>query len=171
MNILFHTTAAIGLIATLNSTQDKELSTAKMITVGIVSFAIGVVSHGALDYIPHCYPINSKVDIILGALIIGVLTLMSRPRYRLIVGLTFIGCIFPDLIDLSPQILNKYIGTSLPIQDKVFPWHWERYSGSIFTDDCRTSALNHSLLLLVVAAVCILNKESLLHLFQIKKPL
>ena len=166
MNILFHTTAAIGLVVTLNETSSIEYSNKKKIVLGLISFAIGIVSHGALDYIPHCYPINPKVDVIIGAIIMGTLTLLSKPKYRLIVGLTFLGNIFPDIIDLFPQILNKYLELSIPINDKLFPWHWEKYSGSIFIDDCKTSTLNHLILLTVIFAICILKRNTLHNIFN-----
>ena len=168
MNILFHTTAAIGLIATLNETSSGEYSNKKKMVLGLICFAIGIVSHGALDYIPHCYPINPKVDVIIGAIIIGTVTLLSKPKYRLIVGLTFLGNIFPDIIDLSPQILNKYLGLSIPLNDKIFPWHWEKYSGSIFIDDCKTSTLNHLILITVTVSICIMKKNNLKNIFKSK---
>ena len=140
MNIFFHTTAAIGLIATLNDTKNSSSSNKKSIQRSLVAFGVGIVSHGALDYIPHCYPINPKLDVILGLLIMISLTIKCKPNYRLIVAATFLGSIFPDLIDLSPQILNQYLGLSLPIQEKIFPWHWQKYSGSIFIDDCMVIA-------------------------------
>ena len=168
MNILFHTTAAIGLIATLNETSSGEYSNKKKMVLGLICFAIGIVSHGALDYIPHCYPINPKVDVIIGAIIIGTVTLLSKPKYRLIVGLTFLGNIFPDIIDLSPQILNKYLELSIPLNDKIFPWHWEKYSGSIFIDDCKTSTLNHLILITVTVSICIMKKNNLKNIFKSK---
>ena len=166
MNILFHTTAAIGLIATLNETSSEEYSNKRKIVLGFIYFAISVVSHGALDYIPHCYPINPKIDVIIGAIVIGTLTFLSKPKYRLIVGLTFLGNIFPDIVDLSPQILNKYLGLSIPINDKIFPWHWEKYSGSIFNEDCKTYTLNHFILVAVIFAICIMKKNILKNIFK-----
>lgn len=165
MNVIFHVTAAVGIIAALNDSRDTSKSTEKQLTKGIVAFSVGVVSHGALDYIPHCYPIDPKIDVTVGCIIIGSLLYFSKPEYRVIIGLTFLGCIFPDLIDLSPQILNKYIGTSIPIRDKLFPWHWEKYSGSIFADDCGTSTFNHICLCVIVVITCFFRKTDLKHIF------
>lgn len=166
MNVIFHTTAAIGVAVMLTDTRKPLGSIQRKVVAGLVAFAIGVVSHGALDYIPHCYPMNPKVDIILGSIIIVITTLRCKPAYRIIVGLSFIGSIFPDLIDLSPQILNKYLATSLPIQEKIFPWHWEQYSGSIFIEDCQVSTLNHAILVLVVLGICIMRRCDFVNMFN-----
>jgi hypothetical protein len=64
----------------------------------------------------------------------------------------FVGCIFPDLIDLGPAIVNKRTGWSLPVV-KIFPWHWREYSGSIY-DGSR--AVESSLYHLIVAGVCLI---------------
>jgi len=165
MNVLFHTTAAIGVVVMLTDTTTVGKTTLSKIQVGVTAFFVGVISHGALDYIPHCYPINPKIDVIVGFIIISALTFMSHQKYRVIVALAFLGGIFPDLIDLSPQILNKYLGLNLPINDKIFPWHWEKYSGSIFIDDCKTSALNHTILVLVVMTICFRRRTDFKNIF------
>lgn len=69
-------------------------------------------------------------------------------------GLSFLGCVFPDLIDLSPGIINKQLGLSLPTFGNLFPWHLHDYSGSIYTGNCNNSTLNHILLLLTSCVVC-----------------
>jgi hypothetical protein len=68
---------------------------------------------------------------------------LTNKRYRLITGLSFVGSLFPDLVDLSPGILNKQLGQSFPIINKIFPWHWHEYSGSIYGGDCGVSTANH----------------------------
>ena len=165
MNIIFHTTAALGIIATINNTQNSIVSKRTKILHALTAFVVGVISHGALDYIPHCYPINPKIDVTLAATIMAMLLFFSNSKYRLMVALTFLGSIFPDIIDLSPQILNKYVGTSIPLYDKIFPWHFEKYSGSIFIDDCKTSALNHFILVFVVSIICLKRKDEVIKIF------
>ncbi|MFB8787050.1 hypothetical protein, partial [Pasteurella multocida] len=59
-----------------------------------------------------------------------------------------------DLIDLSPAIINKQLGWNLPIFDKLFPWHFKKYSGSIYTDDCIISTINHIAFVIVVSVIC-----------------
>lgn len=161
MNVLFHTTAAIGVAVMLTDTRAKNNSTKQTVLLSGLAFIVGVASHGALDYIPHCYPINSKFDAIAGLTVIIALTILSNKKYRPIVGLAFIGSIFPDLIDLSPQIINKYLGLNFPISQKLFPWHWEKYSGSIFINDCNVSTVNHLILILVVTVICWLRKTDI----------
>jgi hypothetical protein len=154
MNIIFHTTAAIGITVLFAETKDRPLKTKKAFETSVLAFLVAVISHGALDYTPHCYPINSKIDVILSLMIMITTTSFIHKQYRLIAGLSFLGSIFPDLVDLLPSILNKQLGFNLPILNKVFPWHWHEYSGSIYGGDCRVSTFNHALLVLIVGVIC-----------------
>jgi hypothetical protein len=155
MNILFHTTTALSIAVLLTDTRKIEHSTnpKKVFAISILAFVVGIISHGALDYLPHCYPINSKIDAIAGLIMIISVTWLTNKKYRLIIGLAFAGCIFPDLVDHLPSILNKEFGFSLPIFEKIFPWHVKEYSGSIYSGNCNISNLNHALLLLTIAIV------------------
>lgn len=161
MNVLFHTTAAIGVIAMLTDTRAKSRTIKHMTLSGLLVFLAGIASHGALDYIPHCYPIHSKLDAIAGLTLMITLTLISNQPYRPIVALAFLGSIFPDLVDLSFPIINTYLGVNLPVTPKLFPWHCEEYSGSIFVNDCRVSAVNHFILLAVVIILCYCRKADI----------
>jgi hypothetical protein len=155
MNILFHTTTAISVAVLLTDTNRiKQATNSKIIYwTSFFAFTVSLISHGALDYIPHCYPINSKFDAIAGLTMILITIWLTNKKYRLIIGLAFAGCIFPDLVDHLPSILNKEFGFSLPIFEKIFPWHVKEYSGSIYSGKCNISNLNHSLLLLTIAIV------------------
>jgi len=168
MNVLFHTTSAICVAVTLTDTKEIEQSTTskKVVLTGLLGFVVGVIFHGALDYIPHCYPINSKLDAISGLIMIISTIWLTNKRYRLIMGLSFLGSIFPDLVDLLPVIVEQYLELGLPKSEKVFPWHLEKYSGSIFTDDCSNSTLNHTLLLLTIGIICWSRKSDLKIIFR-----
>ena len=156
MNVIFHTTTAFGVAVLLTDTRAiaDAATNKKIIETGICGFLLGLLSHGALDYTPHCYPINSKLDAIAGLTMIIALVWLTTKRYRLITGLSFLGCVFPDLIDLSPSILNKQLGLSLPIMNKIFPWHWHEYSGSIYGSNCDVSTANHLFVILTVIIIC-----------------
>ncbi len=155
MNVIFHTTTAIGVAVLLTDTKriEQSATSKNAIWTSVLAFTVGLISHGALDYIPHCYPVNSKLDVIAGLTIIFTTTWLTNKKYRLIMGFSFLGCIFPDLVDLSPGIINKQFGLSLPTIDKIFPWHLHDYSGSIYTDNCNNSTLNHILLLLTICII------------------
>ena len=77
----------------------------------------------------------------------------------------FSGSTFPDVIDLSPQILNKYLGFSLPEFDQFFRWHQHAYSGSIYGQNCNQSIIYQILTILVVVVICYFNKGKLKRLF------
>ena len=156
MNVIFHTTTAIGVAVLLTDTTriDQSNTSKNVFWTSILAFTVGLISHGVLDYIPHCYPVNSKFDAISGLVVILTTTWLTNKKYRLIMGVSFLGCIFPDLVDLSPGIVNKQLGLSLPIINKIFPWHLHDYSGSIYNNNCNNSTLNHMLLLLTICIVC-----------------
>lgn len=168
MNVLFHTTTAISVAVLLTDTKRiEQSSTSKtVIWTSILAFTIGLISHGALDYIPHCYPINSKLDAVAGLTMILTTTWLTNKKYRLIMGLSFLGSIFPDLIDLSPGIINKQLGLHLPIIDKIFPWHLPEYSGSIYDNNCNISTFNHVLLLLTISIICWCRQTDLKTMFK-----
>jgi len=155
MNVIFHTTTAIGLTAILTDTSrlgDKP-ALAETLPTAISVFAIGIISHGVLDFIPHCYPINSKLDVIAGLAMILLMTWLTNRHFRSIMGLAFLGAIFPDIVDLGPKILNKYLNLGLTIPDNIFPWHWQLYSGSIYNGTCSVSTSNHLLLIFTVGVI------------------
>lgn len=156
MNIIFHTTTAISVAVLLTDTKRIEQSSTSKAAVltSVSAFAVGLISHGVLDYIPHCYPINSKIDAFVGLTMILTITWLTNKKYRLIMGLSFLGCVFPDLIDQSPNIINKLLGLNLPTIDTIFPWHLHEYSGSIYNEKCDNSTLNHILLLLTICIIC-----------------
>lgn len=121
---------------------------------GSTNFLLGVVSHGILDYVPHCYPVNPKTDAIIGLLLIPGLIYFTKIPYRIAVAGAFSGSLFPDLVDLSPGILNSLLHLNLPTFAPIFPWHWHAYSGSIYSNNCQVSHINHLLVLLTVGLIC-----------------
>lgn len=168
MNVIFHTTTALGIAVLLTDTNriEQSISYRTIAFTGFAAFIVALVSHAALDYIPHCYPVNSKLDVIGGLLIILTLTWLTKGKYRLITALSFLGSIFPDLVDLSPAILNKQIGLELPIFDQLFPWHWHENSGSIYSSNCNVSTFNHMILVLSIAVICWCRRTDLKVLFN-----
>jgi len=96
-----------------------------------IGFVIGVLLHGLLDYVPHSYPIDSRLDVSLSLALASLAIVVSKPKNRFLVLACYLGSIFPDLIDLGPTVINKSLGWSMPTV-KIFPWHWPRYSGSIY---------------------------------------
>ncbi|MGB0931163.1 MAG: hypothetical protein ACPGVB_10325 [Chitinophagales bacterium] len=170
MNVFFHTTTAIGIAIALTDTQHFHSNTPIKNTfpIAFCAFVVGIIGHGALDYIPHCYPIPSKADVVFGLFIILICLWRSHNTYRFILFASFVGSIFPDLIDLSPSILHKYIGTPIPTTAKLFPWHWHEYSGSIYTQNCDVSTFNHILVLITVTIICWFRRRDLKVIFNKK---
>lgn len=155
MNIIFHTTTAIGVTVLVTDTVrlgDKP-SLNRVIPTALYAFFIGIISHGGLDFIPHCYPINSKLDVIAGLLMILLTLRLTNRHFRTITGFASLGAIFPDLVDLGPKIVNKHLNLGLTLPDNIFPWHWHAYSGSIYNGACNVSTFNHLLLLLMIGAI------------------
>ncbi|MCB0840606.1 MAG: hypothetical protein KDE26_09975 [Bacteroidetes bacterium] len=164
MNVLFHIAAGTAIIA--NSSKEETLSSKDQLTKTFTGFTLGVISHGILDYSPHCYPVNSKVDVIVSLIIIIALILLSQKVWKFIVGGTLFGCIFPDLVDLSPGMINSLFGMHLPTFPPVFPWHFPEYSGSIYSGDCDVSFVNHLLTLFVCGGMVWLNRKIFVKIFK-----
>ena len=135
MNVTFHVLASFATAAVLSSKRkpadEPRLFAPSDLPSLAVGFVTGVLMHGLLDYAPHAYPIKSAVDVLLSLALFVVMPLIVRRHHWLLLGVCFLGAVFPDLIDLGPAIANKRLGWSLPVV-KVFPWHWREYSGSIY---------------------------------------
>ena len=159
MNVIFHITAGVTIFSLVSKKETKEDKI--NLLVYVFSFVLGVISHGILDYIPHCYPLNSKVDVILGLFIILILLYVVKEHVKLLIAIILLGCISPDIIDLSPKILNSIFDINLPIFDNIFPWHFYDYSGSIYNDDCKVSSLNHLLTLVFCTIIIFFNRTNL----------
>lgn len=165
MNVLFHLTAGFGIALAVC----PEAAQPKVALIAAAGAFIAFVSHALLDYTPHCYPINSKIDVIGGFILLLALTFFARKEYRLIIFATLSGAVLPDIIDLLPAILNKQLNLELPIYTKVFPWHWKNYSGSIYTNEFHVSNINIGLLLFSVLLVVLLKKSTVRRMFSQSK--
>lgn len=134
MNVTFHTLTALATAAFLSSRDVNPAPrqfTHDRLLIQAVGFATGVLVHGMLDYVPHSYPIQSGLDVVISLTLFAVAVIFAKPRHRALVGACFLGSIFPDLVDLGPAIVNKSLGWSLPVV-KIFPWHWPQFSGSVY---------------------------------------
>jgi hypothetical protein len=118
VNVTFHTTGAIATAAFFSSTQPRPASDAvaarPSVLVVVIGFVAGVVEHGAMDYLPHSYPIPSGMDVVFSIVLFIVAVALTKPQFRVLVTTCFIGSIIPDLVDLGPPILNRHLGWSLP---------------------------------------------------------
>ena len=133
MNVTFHTLSALATSAVLSSKNVDEASrpSTNRVLLVVVGFVAGILLHGVLDFLPHTYPIGSVFDVVLSLILFAAGFALVKPNQRLLVGSCFLGAILPDLVDLGPPILNNRLGWSIPVV-KVFPWHWHKYSGSIY---------------------------------------
>ncbi len=162
MNVTFHVLTGIAAAAVLTPRKPEIPRTA--IAAGL---GLSAALHGLLDYVPHTYPINSRLDVALALLLFVAVLYCAHPRTRPLLAACFLGSILPDLVDLTAGILNRHAGLHLP-QAKVFPWHWKRYSGSVYnTAQATPSARAH---LLVVAITVLLIWRSRDRLFTTAEP-
>ncbi|AQS93676.1 hypothetical protein BXQ17_06225 [Polaribacter sp. BM10] len=166
MNVIFHIATGVTIFSVVSKREIMENQIS--LPLYFFSFVLGVISHGILDYIPHCYPLNSKVDVILGLFLMLFLIYAVKMHSKLLILVVLFGCIFPDIIDLSPGILNSIFNINLPIFDNIFPWHFHEYSGSIYIDECSVSNINHLLTLIFCTIIIYLNRMNILKNFKTK---
>ena len=167
MNVLFHTATAIATVVLITDTNRPLLKMYDRINVrdSFLALFVGIIFHGILDYMPHRYPVNSKIDAIASLFIFIAILFWVDKKYKLIIVASFLGNILPDLIDLLPGILNKYFSFNIPILPKIFPWHWPEYSGSIYKGGYNISNLNHLLVLLFVLIICLVRYKDFREIF------
>lgn len=167
MNVTFHTLAALATVAVLSPKIKPQnvfsVPSLKEFAVLALGFAAGIAIHGILDYTPHNYPLPSIIDVFLSLFLLALWLVIVKPHLRLLTLVCFIGGIFPDLVDLGTAIINKRLGTNLPVV-KIFPWHWADYSGSVYDGSHPIeSVVYHSAVVAAFAVVCYLLRKSWLH--------
>ena len=164
MNVFFHVATAVGLTVALTDT--NRIKTVKdSVVPACLGFVSGILVHGIIDYLPHTYPFSAKSDVVISFLMIAIFLFIAKKKYRLILLSSIIGCIFPDLVDLLPPMLNKYLGFHIFVTDKVFLWHTPAYSGSIFTGTSIASDINHIAVLFITIVVCWCRKADFVDIF------
>lgn len=161
MNVIFHlaTSFTIAIIYTDKVHQKRSKKSNTFIYTSALTLSL--LSHGALDMIPHCYPINSILDVIIGSLVILTTFWFIGPTYKLFYCACLIFSILPDIIDLSPQIANSHLGLHLPIYPHIFPWHWKTFSGSIYHTSCLYSNIIHLLLICLLLFILYKKRKNL----------
>lgn len=99
----------------------------------LAGFSVGIFLHGVFDYLPHWHPFASGVDLMLAvAMTLVAFGFTERSEWTL-VGACLFGSILPDLIDFGPTMADIMLGLPVPsLPFRVFPWHWENYSGSVY---------------------------------------
>lgn len=163
MNVTFHTITglAIGsaMTAQMKDVEANKLIKARDIPLIGAGFVLGVISHGIMDILPHQYPFKSSTDIITALAIFLGAMLFVRKRFYLVFAFAFLGSIFPDLVDLGPEMANQFLGFSLPTsREQFFLWHRDAFSGSIYTKgDNPLSDLTHMLVMGFAGVVLLMN--------------
>ena len=167
MNVIFHTALSIGISAAVINpiTFEKGNNLTKVKFISIL-FCLGIIAHGALDIIPHCYPINSKIDFLISSFLICTIIILTNKRYRILIAFSFIGSLFPDIVDLAVPILNKYANLNFLVHENYFPWHWKIYSGSIYISDCTDSTIYQTILVIGVITICYLYRSNIIGLMK-----
>ncbi len=133
MNVIVHTLTAVA-VGTLLASSMREPGSPRWLEKQdapylAVALAGNVLLHCLLDILPHTYPLEIKVDIVLTLVLVALTLAVVRRRYWLVFIVAVTGGLLPDLVDQGPQLLNRYFHLSLPYRE-LFPWHWSAYSGS-----------------------------------------
>lgn len=169
MNAIIHLATGFGIALTIIDAQSPKACTLHTTGLAVAGFAAGIIVHALLDYAPHCYPVNSRVDFISSLILLGVLIVTARKQYRLLLCCCLTGSVLPDIADLLPTIVNKQLGWHLPVsRTPLFPWHQQIYSGSVYSGDCGVSNLNTGMVLAAVTGIVLLKRKGLRAIFSLK---
>lgn len=161
MNVTFHVLGSFATAAVLSlKPTEKYFSASALLKYG-ACFVAGILIHGILDYLPHQYPLPSKIDVVLALLLLPLMLFAAQKQNFLLILICFGGAIFPDVVDLGPTIAKKYLGISPPqLPFRVFPWHLKEFSGSIYNGSSRTeSTLYHLAFVLVCSTLLYYYRE------------
>lgn len=133
MNVTFHAIGSFATVAVLSLNPAESWRSASAFKKYLIGFVVGILVHGVLDFLPHQYPLPSKIDVVLASLLLPLFLLISQKQNFFLILACFAGSVFPDVIDLGPVIVDKYLHISLPqLSFRMFPWHLKEYSGSIY---------------------------------------
>lgn len=127
--------------------------------VGILAgFSISLFLHGVLDYLPHWYPFPSGIDLLLAVTMSIVAFGFTERTEWTLVAASLIGAVLPDIIDLGPTLIEVLFGLSIPsLPFKLFPWHWEKYSGAVYDGSNGTiSAVLHISIVVITGLILFL---------------
>ena len=156
MNIAFHTFTALAIGQSAACRLEVARSRAQRITIGVVTFLLGVMSHGVLDGLPHEYPFQWLGETVLTAALLAIWMAIIQPRYRILLLVAVAGALLPDVIDHVPRDLNRHLGTHLPELTKLFPWHHRGGSGSLsgtVPPDARLASIANHIIVVTFSAV------------------
>lgn len=162
VNVTFHTLTALATAAVLSS-ECALLSPGAhySLRTPAIGFGVGVMVHGVLDCVPHSYPIRSDVDVVVSLALFACAMICAKKQNLTLLAACFLGAIVPDVLDLAPAIVNHHLGWSLPVV-KLFPWHWRRYSGSIYDGSRAVESLSLHLVVVALSAIFLYaNRRSL----------
>ena len=171
MNVTFHALGSFATAAVLSlgaSENWRSISALKKYAIG---FAAGILVHGILDYLPHSYPLPSKFDVIFAISLSGGMLYLVQKQNRFLVLVCFAGCVFPDVVDLSPTIIKKYLDIEIPaLPFRVFPWHLKKYSGSIYDGSRQIeSNIYHFSFLLICFGLLYANRKRFFRFYKIEE--
>lgn len=149
MNVTFHVLGSLATAAVLSKGK-----TPFALWKYACGFAAGILLHGVLDFSPHQYPLSSKIDVVLALILLAFFSFLVPRRNLLLFWVCYAGAIFPDVLDLSPEIIYKYLGITIPhLPFKIFPWHWKQYSGSIYDGSGSLESSTYYFLVLLISLV------------------
>jgi hypothetical protein len=139
LNVAFHALAGLAIgqaAATRVSTPPRQgLARGRDAVVTTIAFGLAIMSHGILDGLPHEYPLRALGDLLATTAVVAAGLWLIQPRFRILLLVTLLGAVLPDVIDHTPRDLNRHLGTHLPELKKVFPWHGAGGSGSLSGDN------------------------------------
>lgn len=149
MNVTFHALGSFATAAVLSAKLapcENGFFLRSDLPFLAIGFITGILLHGVLDFAPHGYLFPAAFDIALCLALFAAFAFMVRRRNLILLIACYVGCLFPDIVDLLPAMINKRVNLGLPVI-KLFLWHWRDFSGSIY-DGSRQfeSNLWHSLL-------------------------
>ncbi len=166
MNITFHAVGSFATVAVLSLEPSENRRSVSALKKYVIGFVSGVLIHGILDLLPHNYPLPSKLDVMFALILLLAILFASQKQNLILIVICFIGAIFPDVIDLSPGIINKRLGFQISLLPfKIFPWHWKEFSGSVY-DGSRNfeSIVYHGLFLLICFSLIYVYRKRFLNL-------
>jgi len=165
LNVTFHTLAALAIGQSAACRLQVAERRRQRVAIWVVTFLLGVMSHGVLDGLPHEYPFQWLGETVATTALLVIWMAIIQPRYRVLLLVAVAGALLPDVIDHVPRDLNRHLGTHLPELTKLFPWHHRGGSGSLsgtVSPDARVASIaNHVIVVTFSVVMLVISRRAL----------
>lgn len=160
MNLIFHTFASLGAAIAFIPDSSGDICRDRLRRRMALLIPTGIMLHALCDLLPHHFPFDLKMDLILSLVLFAVTYQLVPGSAGTLIIAGFISGLIPDLIDKGPDFIFEfagYEGCDIPI---IFFWHNPSFPiRSSLKELNYLSVVSHVAIMAIPVVACILRKD------------